>query len=44
MTDQVTNIVFAGLGGQGVIKVSDIFAAVVFNLGFDVKKAEIHGM
>lgn len=44
MTDQVTNIVFAGLGGQGVITASDIFAAVVFSLGFDVKKAEIHGM
>lgn len=44
MTDQTTNIVFAGLGGQGVIKASDIFAAVVFNAGFDVKKAEIHGM
>ncbi|MCP4712742.1 MAG: indolepyruvate oxidoreductase subunit beta [Planctomycetes bacterium] len=44
MKDQVSNIVFAGLGGQGVIKASDIFAAVVFNAGFDVKKAEIHGM
>jgi len=44
MTDQTTNIVFAGLGGQGVIKASDIFAEVVFSLGFDVKKAEIHGM
>jgi indolepyruvate ferredoxin oxidoreductase beta subunit len=39
-----TNVVFAGLGGQGVIKASDIFADVAFRAGFDVKKAEIHGM
>jgi indolepyruvate ferredoxin oxidoreductase beta subunit len=41
---EVTNVVFAGLGGQGVIKASDIFADVVFRAGHDVKKAEIHGM
>ncbi|MBZ0256022.1 indolepyruvate oxidoreductase subunit beta [bacterium] len=44
MNSKVTNIVFAGLGGQGVLKASDIFAEVVFRGGFDVKKAEIHGM
>lgn len=38
------NVVFAGLGGQGVLKASDIFANVVFRAGFDVKKSEIHGM
>jgi indolepyruvate ferredoxin oxidoreductase beta subunit len=40
----VTNVVFAGLGGQGVIKASDIFADAVFRAGHDVKKAEVHGM
>ncbi len=40
----VTNIVIAGLGGQGVIKASDIIAEVAFRAGFDVKKSEIHGM
>jgi indolepyruvate ferredoxin oxidoreductase, beta subunit len=44
MTNSVTNIIVAGLGGQGVIKASDILADVVFRAGFDVKKAEIHGM
>ncbi|MDP8245641.1 MAG: indolepyruvate oxidoreductase subunit beta [Candidatus Hinthialibacter antarcticus] len=44
MNPKVTNVVFAGLGGQGVLKASDIFAEVVFCAGFDVKKAEIHGM
>jgi indolepyruvate ferredoxin oxidoreductase beta subunit len=41
---EVVNVVFAGLGGQGVIKASDIFADAVFRAGYDVKKAEIHGM
>lgn len=37
-------MVFAGLGGQGVITASDILADVAFRAGHDVKKAEIHGM
>ncbi len=44
MTGQVTNVVVAGLGGQGVIKASDILADVAFRAGLDVKKAEVHGM
>jgi indolepyruvate ferredoxin oxidoreductase beta subunit len=40
----VTNIVFAGLGGQGVLKASDITADVAFASGLDVKKSELHGM
>jgi len=40
----VTNIVVAGLGGQGVLKASDIVAEVAFVSGLDVKKSEIHGM
>ncbi|MBO7543568.1 2-oxoacid:acceptor oxidoreductase family protein [bacterium] len=38
------NIVFAGLGGQGVLRASDITAEAAFLTGFDVKKAEVHGM
>jgi indolepyruvate ferredoxin oxidoreductase beta subunit len=41
---EITNIVIAGLGGQGVLKASDIVAEVAFREGFDVKKSEIHGM
>lgn len=44
MSDRITNVVVAGLGGQGVIKASDILADVAFRAGLDVKKAEIHGM
>ena len=42
--DVVTNVIVCGLGGQGVIKASDILADAAFRAGFDVKKAEIHGM
>ncbi|MBN2885944.1 MAG: indolepyruvate oxidoreductase subunit beta [Chromatiaceae bacterium] len=40
----VTNIVIAGLGGQGVLTASDILADAAFRAGFDVKKSELHGM
>lgn len=43
-SNQVTNIVVAGLGGQGVLKASDILAEAVFRAGHDVKKSEVHGM
>jgi len=41
---KVTNIVLAGLGGQGVLKASDILVDAVFRCGLDVKKSEVHGM
>ena len=41
---RVTNIVLAGLGGQGVLKASDIVAEAAFRAGMDVKKSELHGM
>lgn len=44
MPSSVVNVVFAGLGGQGVIKASDVLADAAFRAGHDVKKAEIHGM
>lgn len=42
--NNVTNIVLAGLGGQGVITASDALSEVAFRAGYDVKKAEVHGM
>ena len=44
MDNSVTNVVVAGLGGQGVLKASDILAEAAFAAGRDVKKAEVHGM
>ena len=41
---KVVNIMVAGLGGQGVLKASDIVAEAAFEAGFDVKKSEDHGM
>jgi indolepyruvate ferredoxin oxidoreductase beta subunit len=41
---RVTNIVFAGLGGQGVLTATDILAHAAFHAGHDVKKSDIHGM
>lgn len=44
MNSKLINVVIAGLGGQGVIKASDILADVAFHSGLDVKKSELHGM
>lgn len=41
---KVTNVKFAGLGGQGILTCTDILGSVVFDMGNDVKKAEVHGM
>ena len=41
---KATNIVVAGLGGQGVLKGTDILADVALRAGYDVKKSEIKGM
>lgn len=42
--DNVINVIVAGIGGQGVLRASDIFGQVVFAAGYDVKKSEVHGM
>ena len=42
--DKTLNVAIAGLGGQGVLKASDILAEAAFRAGYDVKKAEVHGM
>jgi len=39
-----TNILVAGVGGQGVILASDIMSEVFMEAGYDVKKSEVHGM
>lgn len=38
------NIIFAGVGGQGVILASKILMQVAVNAGYDVKESEVHGM
>ncbi len=38
------DVVFSGVGGQGVVVLSDIYCEAAMLEGFDVAKAEIHGM
>jgi len=38
------DFLFAGVGGQGTILVSNILTEVGISCGYDVKKAEVHGM
>lgn len=44
MDETTTNILVAGVGGQGVILASDIMSEVFMDAGYDVKKSEVHGM
>jgi len=38
------SFLLAGVGGQGTILASDVLAAVGQQVGYDVKKSEVHGM
>lgn len=44
MSTKVTSIRIAGIGGMGVLKSTQILSELLFRRGFDVKKAEVHGM
>ncbi len=37
------NLVFAGVGGQGVVLASEVLALVAAAEGYDVKQGEVHG-
>jgi len=41
---KVGNILFCGVGGQGVVLASEVAALALAQAGFDVKKSEVHGM
>jgi indolepyruvate ferredoxin oxidoreductase beta subunit len=42
--NEVKSILFAGVGGQGILRASDIICEVIMETGLDVKKSEVHGM
>ncbi len=44
MSEKVASVLFAGLGGQGIILASDLLTEAAFRMGCDVKKSELHGM
>jgi indolepyruvate ferredoxin oxidoreductase beta subunit len=37
------NLLFVGVGGQGVLLAAEVAARVAIHAGFDVKKTEVHG-
>ncbi|MFA5182684.1 MAG: indolepyruvate oxidoreductase subunit beta [Syntrophales bacterium] len=41
---EVKSILMAGVGGQGILRASDILCLVMMESGMDVKKSEVHGM
>jgi len=44
MSEQITSIVLAGVGGQGILLASEISARAAMFAGFDVETNEVHGM
>lgn len=41
--EKITNYLFVGVGGQGILTASDIAASVGLAAGFEAKKSEVHG-
>ena len=44
MKQDVYNVTFGGIGGQGIIKASELLGWAALYDGFHVKKSEVHGM
>ncbi|TFG49153.1 MAG: pyruvate ferredoxin oxidoreductase [Candidatus Brocadiia bacterium] len=44
MKNEVYNITFGGIGGQGILKASEICGWAAMYAGYHVKKSEVHGM
>jgi len=42
--NEVKSVLLAGVGGQGVLRASDIMCMAIMEAGLDVKKSEVHGM
>jgi indolepyruvate ferredoxin oxidoreductase beta subunit len=40
----ITNILFSGVGGQGILTSSRVLALAAVDAGLDVKMSEVHGM
>src|SRR5512135_2722554 len=41
---KTTNLIFAGVGGQGVLLIAEITALTAVRAGYDVKQTEVHGV
>ncbi len=42
--DRVFNVLFCGVGGQGVLTASEVLGVAAMTDGFRVRKSEVHGM
>ncbi|MCW8883253.1 MAG: indolepyruvate oxidoreductase subunit beta [Sedimenticola sp.] len=42
--NKITNILVAGIGGQGVMTAAEVLSQTALSQGFDVKKTEVAGM
>lgn len=42
--ERLKNILFSGVGGQGILLASELTASSLLAAGYDVKKSEVHGM
>lgn len=40
----ITNILFCGVGGQGILLSAEVVAYALMREGYDIKKSEVHGM
>jgi len=43
-TKNVTNVLFCGTGGQGILTMAEVLCQVAVIDGYHVKKSEVHGM
>jgi indolepyruvate ferredoxin oxidoreductase, beta subunit len=41
---EILSVLFAGVGGQGIILATTVLANAAINAGYDVKVSEVHGM
>ena len=44
MNNSTHSILLAGVGGQGILRASDILSLVMIEAGYDARKSEVHGM
>ncbi|RME62510.1 MAG: indolepyruvate oxidoreductase subunit beta, partial [Nitrospirae bacterium] len=42
--NRVINLLFCGVGGQGILLCSDVVAYALMREGYDIKKSDVHGM
>ncbi len=44
MANTIENVLICGIGGQGILKASEVLGVAAMKAGYHVKKSEVHGM